>query len=63
MWLPDWLYRAMPVIYTFFGFLSLFAGGWMGYIAGGMLLAAAFIIWKLRKTHRELRKEQSSGPG
>ena len=62
MWLPDWLYRALPFIYTFFGFLCLFAGGWMSYAAGGMLLVAAFIIWKLRKIHRQLREGQRPNP-
>ena len=63
MWLPDWLYRPLPFIYTIFGLLCLFyTGSWMGYVAGAMLLMAALIIWKLRKAHKEMRKEQSSSP-
>jgi hypothetical protein len=34
----------------------------MGYVAGAMLITAALIIWKLRKTHNEMRKEQSTSP-
>jgi len=57
MWLPDWLYRALPFLYTIFGLLCLlYTGGWMGYAAGIMLLAAAVIIWMLRKTHKAMRE-------
>ena len=62
MWLPDWLYRALPFIYTLFGFLCLFAGSWMGYLGGCMLLVAALIIWKLRQVHRELRNGERPKP-
>ena len=61
MWLPNWLYRPLPLLYTIFGLLCLFyTESWMGYAAGTMLLTAALIIWKLRKTHKVMRKEQST---
>ena len=54
-WKPDWLYKAMPYIYSVAGLVTiLHFGSPAGYGAGALLLFAALLIWKMRKDNRSL---------
>lgn len=56
MWLPDWLYRTLPIIYTLSGFLCFyFSENWIGYVSGVLLVTAGLLVWKLRKECKEFR--------
>ena len=43
MWLPDWLYKVLPLIYAVVGIGS-----------GTLLVFAVYMIWNLRKDNREV---------
>ena len=52
-WKPDWLYKAMPYIYSVSGLATILHFGTpAGYGAGSLLLIAALLIWKMRKENR-----------
>jgi len=52
-WKPDWLYEAMPYIYSAAGFSAiLYIDTPAGYGAGALLLFATLLIWKMRKENR-----------
>jgi hypothetical protein len=56
MWLPDWVYRTLPFIYSCSGFLCFyFSENWIGYVPGALLLTAGVMVWKLRKEFKEVR--------
>ena len=50
MWLPEWLYRALPLIYAGGGAMMFHLSGdeFVGRLGGGFLFAAAILIWGLR---------------
>ena len=51
MWLPDWLYNALPFIYTMGGLLSIYhANNIVGQGSGVLLIFAGFLVWNLRTT-------------
>jgi len=55
-WKPDWLYELMPYIYSMSGIAAIFYFDTVaGYGAGGLLLLAAALIWKMRKDHRSFK--------
>jgi len=55
-WKPDWLYEAMPYIYSVAGIVTLYYFGTpVGYGAGALLLTAALLIWMKRKEHRSFK--------
>ena len=50
MWLPDWLYKALPFIYAVTGALAVCNGkNSTGQCSGALLFFAALLIWSLRK--------------
>ena len=52
-WKPDWLYEAMPYIYSAAGIAAIFHFDTpAGHGAGILLLFAALLIWKMRKDNR-----------
>jgi hypothetical protein len=52
-WKPDWLYEAMPYIYSVAGIAAIFHfDSPAGYGAGALLLFAALLIWDMRKENR-----------
>ena len=56
MWLPDWLYRTLPVIYSISGLLCFYySENVIGYVSGVLLILAAFLVWRLRKEFQEVR--------
>jgi hypothetical protein len=56
MWLRDWLYRTLPIIYSFSGFLCFYLSeNWVGYVSGVLLITAGMLVWKLRKDCKEVR--------
>ena len=49
-WKPDWLYEAMPYIYSVAGLAAIiYFDIPAGYGSGALLLFAAFLIWMKRK--------------
>jgi hypothetical protein len=53
MWLPDWLYKALPFIYAIAGALAVYNGGnLIGRGYGVLLIFTAYLVWSLRKEHR-----------
>jgi hypothetical protein len=61
MFLPTWLYAALPYLYVGVGFLVL---GVMdhpiGHLGGATLVAAGIIVWLFRRRHRRTRTSGSS---
>jgi nitrate reductase gamma subunit len=52
-WKPDWLYEAMPYVYSVAGIAAiLYFDTPAGYGAGVLLLFATFLIWMKRKENR-----------
>ena len=52
-WKPQWLYEAMPFIYSVAGLtMILYFGTPSGYGAGALLLITAFWIWLMRSAKR-----------
>jgi len=52
-WKPTWLYEAMPGVYFSAGIASIFYfDNFLGYCAGGLLVAVAGLILTMRKEHR-----------
>jgi hypothetical protein len=50
MWLPDWLYKALPLLYTVSGVFAIYhAGNLVGQGSGVLLILTALLVWKLRK--------------
>ena len=59
MWLPDWLYKILPIIYTVAGLLTIYhAGNLVGQGSGVLLILTAFMVWKLRKDDVANRKSR-----
>jgi hypothetical protein len=59
MWLPDWLYNALPLIYAGGGILSIYhANHPVAYGSGMLLILTAFLVFKLRKDYREKEKRR-----
>jgi len=57
-WKPDWLYESMPYVYTTAGITTIYYFGTPpGYMAGTLLLCAAFLIWLKRKEHRNFKNK------
>jgi hypothetical protein len=49
MWLPRWLYRAQPFIYSIAGVLAIYySDRAIGYASGALLIFTAFLVFKLR---------------
>jgi hypothetical protein len=58
MWLPDWLYKSLPLIYALCGMFSIYsADNVVGYGAGGLLVLTAFLIFKLRTGNTAKRRK------
>ena len=54
-WKPDWLYEAMPCVYSVTGIVTIcYFDTSVGYGAGALLLTAALMIWVKRREHRNL---------
>ena len=52
-WKPDWLYEAMPCVYSVTGIVTIcYFDTSVGY--GALLLTAALMIWMKRREHRNL---------
>ena len=52
-WKPDWLYEAMPYIYSVAGLAAIFHFDTSpGYGAGALLLFSALLIWMKRRGNR-----------
>ena len=50
MWLPDWLYKSLPYIYSLMGMLTIYyAKHPVGYVSGVLLILTALLVFKLRK--------------
>ena len=58
MYLPKWLYELLPFIYACLGLGSLLGLNVSGKVSGALLLLAAYLIFKMRKSYRA---EQISG--
>ena len=57
MWLPDWLYRALPYIYAAAGIASIYNGENALHVGSGLLLIfTAFLVWKLRSNIKQQTK-------
>ena len=55
-WKPDWLYEAMPCVYSVTGIVTIcYFNTSVGYGAGALLLTASLMIWMKRREHRRLR--------
>ena len=53
MWLPDWLYNALPFFYAGGGILSIYyANHPVAYGSGVLLILTALLVFKLRKDSR-----------
>lgn len=53
MWLPDWLYRVLPLIYILSGVTAIYHGeNLIGQGSGLILIFTAILVWKLRKECR-----------
>jgi hypothetical protein len=49
MWLPDWLYKALPFVYALGGTFAIYsADNVVGYGAGALLVLTGFLVFKLR---------------
>jgi hypothetical protein len=49
MWLPRWLYRAQPFIYSVGGVLAIYCSNHVvGYASGALLILTGFLVFKLR---------------
>ena len=60
MWLPDWLYKALPIVYALAGLLAIYhASNFIGQGSGVLLFLTAFLIWKLRKDGSTNNKSRS----
>jgi hypothetical protein len=60
MWLPDWLYKTLPLIYMVAGLLAIYhAGNLIGQGSGVLLILTAFLVWKLRKDGGANNKSRS----
>jgi hypothetical protein len=60
MWLPDWLYRTLPIIYSITGFLCFYlSDNWIGYVSGVLLVTAGLMVWNLRKQYKEVKPVRS----
>jgi hypothetical protein len=54
-WKPDWLYKAMPYIYSVAGLAAIIHFDMpAGYGSGALLLFAALLIWMKRKKSRSI---------
>ena len=57
MWLPNWLYEAMPFVYALAGILAILQVQTLaGYTVGALLLLAAVMILKMRLDNRNLKE-------
>ena len=57
-WKPDWLYESMPYIYSVIGLTTIYyLASPLGYMAGILLMCAAFMIWMKRKAKRNFRNK------
>lgn len=57
MWLPDWLYEALPFLYLAAGFAAIFHFDTpAGYGVGALLLLAALLIFKMRMDYRTFKE-------
>jgi hypothetical protein len=57
MWLPNWLYEVMPLIYALAGILAILQFHTLvGYVAGALLLLAAGVFIKMRVENRNLKE-------
>jgi hypothetical protein len=57
LWLPDWLYESLPVVYLVAGLATIIHfESPAGYGAGALLLLAAILILKMRRDYRAVRE-------
>jgi hypothetical protein len=56
MWLPNWLYRILPFIYSVTGLVCFyFSENWIACLSGVLLITAGIIVWKLRKEFKDVQ--------
>lgn len=56
MWLPDWLYEALPFVYVAGGLATISHFDTpAGHGAGALLLFAALVILKMRNDYRNFK--------
>lgn len=61
MWLPEWLYRALPYLYAAAGMLSLiYSDHPVGKASGLLLLLTAYLVFSWRSAASKNRRR--SGP-
>jgi hypothetical protein len=54
MWLPDWLYRALPNIYGLAGLITIYKFNTpLGISSGVMLILTACLIFAMRRDYRQ----------
>lgn len=59
MYLPDWIYRLLPLIYVLAGILvGTKMESSLATVSAVLLVAAGLLIWKMRADHRRA----SAGP-
>jgi hypothetical protein len=59
MWLPDWLYNALPFIYAAVGMSAMYLSDRPSVIGPGLLLVLiALFILKLRRDYRAAGKSR-----
>jgi len=58
MWLPDWLYKALPFVYAVSGMIAVYSGGnFVGYGSGLLLVLTGLMVFKLRAGHATNRQK------
>lgn len=56
--MPDWLYQALPYLYSGTGVLTIYSlPNWIGVFSGAMLISAGVIVWLLRVRYRRYRRD------
>ena len=62
MWLPDWLYEALPRIYAILGLVVVYNFETpLGYTSGVILLFTSCIIWFMRRDYRQANTHKKTG--
>jgi hypothetical protein len=62
LWLPNWLYGALPFGYILVGGATIFSlQGNLAIVSGVLLIVAGIIIWNLRREYRNAERRYSDG--
>jgi len=58
---PEWLYEALPTIYTVAGIATIVnLGNTLSIASGGLLISAGFFIWRMRRTYRHEKRSREA---